>query len=407
MARLTQQQKIRQENEQQALHFFQTALAALPDPRRRQGVRYPFETVLIVALMGMVCGCDDAEALGAWGDANADWLMSFLEMPHGPPTQDVFLAVFGSLEPEAFSSVFRSWANLLLLRLGKSGKHIAVDGKTSRRSFDQVKGQTAIHTVSAWLSDFGLVLGQRKTGEKSNEITAIPELLKTLDLRGVTVTIDAMGCQTAIAQTIVDGGGNYFLAVKDNQPKLHEDIIKVFSEADNERQRSLDELDRPAISTFEEIDKGHGRLEKRTVALCHDLNWLTTGENWPGLATVVQVIRECTDLSSNTTSSKAAYYIGSNPESTASEAAHTIRRHWGIETELHWVLDMAFREDEARHRAAHTAQNMTTLRHFALNIIKQDKTRKVGISNSRKRAGWDRGYLLKLLTGHNPTHESA
>jgi hypothetical protein len=209
MSRLTQAQQIQQEQEQQAIVYFERTLAPLQDQRRAQGKRYPLRTVIVTGLMAMVCGCDDAEAMQLWGEANATWLAGFLDMPHGPPTQDVFLSVFGALNPEAFSSVFRAWAALLVLRLEIQGsKHIAVDGKTSRHSFDTASGKQAIHTVSAWMSEAGLVLGQRKTEEKSNEITAIPELLRALDIKGATVTIDAMGCQTHIAETIVAGEGN-------------------------------------------------------------------------------------------------------------------------------------------------------------------------------------------------------
>ena len=172
MARMTQAQKIERENEEQALSFFREALAALPDARRRQGLRYPLQTVVVTALMAMVCGCDDAEAMQTWGEANADWLCSMLDMPHGPPTQDVYLAVFAALDPEAFSAVFRAWAELLSLRLQASGKHIAVDGKTSRRSFDTASGKRAVHTVSAWRSEAGLVLGQQKTERKWARDTA-------------------------------------------------------------------------------------------------------------------------------------------------------------------------------------------------------------------------------------------
>jgi len=207
MHRLTEAQRIQKEQEDQALAFFEATLAPQPDPRRAQGKRYPLRTVIVIALMAMVCGCDDAEAMQYWGEANAAWLAGFLEMPHGAPTQDVFLRVFGALDPEAFSAVFRAWVALLQLRLEIQGKHIAIDGKTSRRSFDSGSGKKAIHTVSAWMNDAGLVIGQRQTEEKSNEITAIPELLRVLDIRGATVTIDAMGCQTKITQTIVDGGG--------------------------------------------------------------------------------------------------------------------------------------------------------------------------------------------------------
>lgn len=400
MPRLSQARQIQQEQEEQAIAYFEGTLEPLCDPRRGQGQRYPLRTVIVTALMAMVCGCDDAEAMELWGNANAAWLAGFLEMPHGPPTQDVFLRVFAALDPEAFSAVFRAWVGLLVLRLQIQGKkHIAVDGKTSRRSFDTASGGKAIHTVSAWMSEAGLVLGQRKTEEKSNEITAIPELMRVLDLKGATVTIDAMGCQTEIAKTIVDGEGNYLIAVKDNQPTLRQDIEKTFAEAADKRVRSCDELARPAVEVSEEHDKGHGRVEKRTVQLCRDLSWLTTAEKWPGLAFVAQVLRETTVLTTGKTSSETAFYIGSDNEAGAAEAGSTIRRHWAVESKLHWVLDVAFREDDARHRARNTAQNLATLRHFALNIVRQDRERKVGVANSRKRAGFDRNYLIKLLTG--------
>jgi predicted transposase YbfD/YdcC len=298
--------------------------------------------------------------------------------------------------------VFRAWAELLTLRLEPESRHIAIDGKTSRRSFDTAAGRPAVHTVSAWLTEAGLVLGQRKTEDKSNEITAIPELLRTLDLKGATITIDAMGCQTEIASTMVAGGGHYVLSVKENQPTLRQDITTTFAEAADERRRSRDELERPIVEMFEETDKEHGRLERRTVKLCRDLRWLTAGERWSGLAFLAEVTRERTVLSTLKTSVETVHYIGSDAKASAERAARTIRRHWGIESELHWVLDMAFREDEARHRSHNTAENMATLRHFALNVVKQDGERKVGIATCRKRAGWDRNYLIKLLTASGP-----
>jgi len=399
MARMTKAQKIEAENEAQALQLFQDGLASLADPRRPQGLRYPLQTVVTIALMASVCGCDDAEAMQAWGEAHEEWLCGFLPMPHGAPTQDVFLAVLGALAPEAFSTVFRAWAELLALRLKATGKHIAVDGKTSRRSFDNTNNKGPVHTVSAWMSEAGLVLGQRQTDAKSNEITAIPELLGVLDLREATVTIDAMGCQTAIAKTIRDGDGQYLLAVKDNQPTLHEDLQATFAEADDDRRRTVDEQPRPAVEVFEHVDKGHGRVETRTVSLCRDLAWLTTAERWEGLSFVARVVRRRHVQATGKTSTETAYYIGSDEAATAATTAENIRRHWSIENQLHWVLDLAFREDEARHRAKNTAANMTTLRHFALNLIQSDKKRKLGVANARKRAGWDRGYLVSLLTG--------
>lgn len=397
MARVTQVRKIEQENEQAALEFFEAMLAGLPDPRRRQGVRYPLKSVVVIALMAMVCGCDDAESMSLWGEYNEAWLSGFLELPHGTPSQDVFLAVFAALNPAALSDVLRAWAQLLSQQLKQEGRHIAVDGKTSRRSFDTQSEQPAIHTVSAWLSDVGLVLGAQKTHAKSNEITAIPALLRTLDLRGATLTIDAMGCQTEIAQEIIKGGGQYLLAVKDNQPSLRQDIATTFVQAQHEGRRVLDDEALP-VEVSDEHDKGHGRVERRSVTVCRDLQYLSTAERWPALSFVVKVERERTVVATQKTSTETAYYIGSGT-TQASDVARFIRRHWSVENELHWVLDMAFNEDQARHRAKNTAQNMTTLRHFALNILKQDKKRKVGINLSRKRAGWDRSYLIDLLAG--------
>lgn len=398
MGRTTVAQQIEEANEETAFTFFRKNLASLPDPRRRQGIRYPLCSVVVVALMAMVCGADNAEEMDEWGHANQEWLDGLLDLPHGPPTQDVFLAVFGAINPEAFRSVFLAWMQLLRLRLKVAGKHIAVDGKTSRHSADKANDRPAIHTVSAWLSDEGLVLGQIKTADKSNEITAIPELLKTLDLRGATVTIDAMGCQTEIAKTIVDGSGDYLLAVKENQPALYKDLVATFDEAASIRPRSADEYPPPSVEHFEETDKGHGRVEKRTVELCRDLSWMMTSDRWPGLRYLVKVTRERTVLATTKTSTEVAYYIASHADINAGSAAHRIRRHWSIENELHWVLDMAFREDEARHRARNLAHNLTTLRHFSLNLLKRLPERRLGIAASRKRAGWDRDFLLRILT---------
>jgi predicted transposase YbfD/YdcC len=287
---------------------------------------------------------------------------------------------------------------LLRFRLRVLGKHIAVDGKTSRRSFDAAHAKPAIHTVSAWLSDEGLVLGQIKTADKSNEITAIPDLLRVLDIGGATVTIDAMGCQTAIAQTIVDAGGDYLLAVKENQPALHQDVVSTFAEAHDSRLRTVEERPRPPVEVFEEVNKGHGRIEERRVELCRDLSWMMTADRWVGLAYLAQVTRKRTVLATGKTSTEIAYYIGSDRNADASTAARGIRRHWAVENQLHWVLDVAFHEDQARHRAHHLAQNFSTLRHFALNLLKRDPHRKLGIANSRKQAGWDHAYLLQILT---------
>jgi len=387
--------------EQEALAAFEKALAALPDPRRKQGVRYPLESVVVIALMATVCGCDDGESMQLWGECNLEWLSRFLVLPHGAPTQDVFLSVFASMDPAAFSQVFISWAKVLVARVDTKGTHIALDGKTSRRSFGRDENgekTVALHTVSAWMSDVGLVLGQQKTADKSNEITAMPQLLRLLDIRGATVTIDAMGCQTKIASTIVDGGANYLLAVKDNQPTLHDDIKTAFEDALNSQPRPLDEPALP-LRSYTSVNDGHGRIEERTVHVCPDVSWMTTAADWKGLSFVALVESKRTELSTNKTSTERRYYIGSETDPDAEKVSDQIRRHWGIEKQLHWVLDMAFREDAAQHRAGNCAANLTTLRHFAVNLIKLDKTKKVGVANKRKIAGCDRDYLLHLLSG--------
>lgn len=399
MTRPTESSKIEASNEEAALGFFEVALSDLRDPRRAQGRRYPLRTVVVSALMAMVCGCDDAEAMECWSEVNKDWLTSFLDMPHGPPTQDVYLSVLGALEPAAFQAVFVRWAELVSLRLGGDPKHIAIDGKTSRRSADRASGRAAIHTVSAWLSGAGLVLGQVQTREKPNEIIAIPELLKVLSLRGATVTIDAMGSQTDIAQAIVEGGGNYLLAVKDNQPTLHKEIRETFAAADNPRSRTIDEVPRPVVSTYQQVDKDHGRIETREVRVVDTLDWVLSKDRWVGLGYLVEVTRTRLHLTTGKESKETAHYIGSGPTPSVERVGALVRGHWSIENQLHWVLDMAFGEDSARHRARNAAANLTTLRHFALSIVKQDQSRKLGVANSRRRAAFDRSYLVQLIQG--------
>ena len=388
--------------EEEALAEFEKALKALSDPRRKQGQRYSLKSIIVIALMAMVCGCDDGESIELWGETNAEWLSGFLELPYGSPTQDVFLDVFAALDPAAFSAVFIAWMKMLLARLDILSKHIAVDGKTSRRSFHKNEAgekAPALHTVSAWTSDAGLVLGQCKTDEKSNEITAIPELLKLIDIRGATITIDAMGCQTEIAKTIVKGGGDYLLAVKENQPTLYRDIQMSFRNALDKTLRLIDQPTSLKLENYTNIDKGHGRIEERGVYLCRDLSWLSTANNWPELSFIAMVESKRTEVSTQKTSTEYRYYIGSDLKATVQGVGEKIRRHWGIENEVHWVLDMAFREDEARHRAKNCAANFATLRHFALNLLKKDTTKKVGIAIKRKLAGWNREYLMHILTG--------
>jgi predicted transposase YbfD/YdcC len=285
------------------------------------------------------------------------------------------------------------------LRLGEATRHIAIDGKTSRRSGSPTNGQAPIHTVSAYLREAGVVLAQTQVREKSNEITAIPEVLALLDLRNATVTSDAMGCQTEIVETIVKAGGDYLICAKGNQPTLEEEIKETFREASDPRRRAVDEVPRPEVAVHEEIEKAHGRIEQRTVRVTSCLDWIQSADRWAGLGYVVEVRRERTVIATGKTSIETSHFIGSGTPPSAQRAASLIRRHWSIENGLHWVLDVAFREDDARHRAKNAAANMTTLRHFALALVRNDPNRKLGVANTRKKAAFARNYLISLFAG--------
>lgn len=402
MARKSKETLLTEQIEADALAHFRVVLEALPDPRRRQGLRYPLTAVVVIALMAMVCGADDAEAMQRWGELNEEWLEGLFKLPHGVPTQDVYLSVFAALDPAAFSEVFRAWVELLALRLAAGegdGRHLAVDGKTSRRSRDAANDRPAIHTVSAWLSDCGVVVGQIDTDCKTNEITTMPELLRLLDLSQTTVTIDAMGCQREIAATIREGGGDYLLAVKDNQPALLSDIRGTFADALDTRQRPLDQPAPLAVERWSDTTKGHGRIEERELYLVRDLSWITVSERWRDLGFVAMAVTRRTQLTSGKTSEDKRYFIGSRADATVESIARLIRKHWSIENSLHWTLDMAFNEDQARHRASNCAKNMTILRHAALNLLKSERTNKLGVANKRKCAGWSHDYLLTVLAG--------
>lgn len=406
MARVTQAQAIQNENESYALEYFRSILSPIKDPRRKQGKRYPFVTVVVVALMATICGADDAQAMEDWGAFHEDWLSRVLEMPHGAPTQDVFLSVLGSLKPESFETLLISWARLLTTRL--AGQQIAIDGKTSRGSFDPANDKAAVHTLSAWAVDSGISIGQCTVDGKTNEITAIPELLKLLDIRGSTVTVDAIGCQTTVAASIKNAGAEYLLCVKENQPKLHHDIDTAFKFIDRSQDSPVPDLPAPVVQRAHTIEKAHGRIENRTVEICRDLSWLSNPERWEDLNYFARITRTREIRSSGKVSTETVFYIGSNASANAKLVLLQSRRHWAIENECHWVLDRAFNEDDARHRANYAAQNMATIRKFALNIFKTDKTMKrgkrgglkplqLGVANRRKLAGWNKNYLIDLL----------
>lgn len=370
-------------------------LRSVPEPRGERGLRHDLVEVLFIALVAMVSGADDAEAMEEFGEANETWFQQFMALPHGIPSQDTFLRVFALLDPGVVQTMFRDWVHGL--RTVWEGGHLALDGKTLRRSFDHASGGKAIHMVSAWLADQGLVLGQVKVDEKANEIVAIPELLRLLDIRGVTVTIDAMGCQRAIAAQIVEQGGHYVLAVKDNHPTLHEQIDGFFKDAAR-TQRPVDDP-APQVQTHVEVDGGHGRVETRTCRLSHDLSWIDQRGDWAGLNGIAMVERERYDQRTSKTTTETAYFIVANPQTTAKSVARVVRDHWSIENGLHWVLDMTFDEDQCRIRSGNAAQNLSVLRHLVMNLLRAAPGKRRSMVKRRQRCGWDRSFLLSVLAG--------
>ena len=366
------------------LHHF----AALEDPRVARTRQHHLIDLVAIALCGVVCGANNWSAVVLWGQANRAWLATFLELPNGIPSHDTFGRVFALLDPEQFAACFTGWMAAVCQRLGV--RQVAIDGKALRRSHDRGKGRAALHLVSAWAVENGLTLGQVACAEKSNEITAIPELLRLLDVSGALVTIDAMGCQKDIAVAVRAAGADYLLAVKENQPHLHEDVERIMT-----RARDTD-FAGVKYSYAEESSRGHGREEERYCWVFEDLSEIRDRELWADLRRVVVVVS--TRTVGDKSSSETRYYISSRA-ADAAELAPAVRRHWSIENECHWVLDVCFREDDSRLREGHGPNNFALLRKAALALLKRAKGVKEGIECRRLVAGWDKTYLLNVLLG--------
>lgn len=357
----------------------------LPDPRHDKNKRHDFQEILVLCLCACLCGADGFVGIEQFCLAKEAWFRTFLSLPSGIPSHDTLGRVFAAMDPTAFADCLTQWVSVLQ---EKQGRTIAIDGKTLRKSFDRAKQQSALHLVSAWATETGLLLGQEKTQDKSNEITAIPNLLQLLDLQGAIVTIDAMGCQTQIAKQIKTQGGDYVLALKENQGTLSQDVTLFFQDSDCCPQ--------VAAQTHTTVDKDHGRIEQRTATVISSLDWLDPlhKARWPDLHTLIQVHR-IRDLGIKV-EQETSYYL-SSLSTSPKHFLQTIRGHWQVENALHWVMDVVFSEDDCRIRTQHAAQNMASLRRMALMMLKQDKTLKVGLAIKRQRAGWDTNYLLKLL----------
>lgn len=358
----------------------------LPDPRVDRNKLHKLIDIVTMALCGVLCGADTWEDIVEFARCREPWLRQFLDLPHGIPSHDTFNRVFSLLDPQAFRQCFLRWVRCVLPGLPQDV--IAIDGKTLRRSRCRATEDPALHMVSAWAHHHRLVLAQVKTREKSNEITAIPEVLRLLDLAGSVVTIDAMGCQTAIAQQIIDQGGDYVLSLKGNQSSLHDDVVLFFDEI----SRHCPDDVHPSF--HETTDGDHGRVEVRRHCSVDDIDWLIQRHRWPGLTSIGRVESQRHIGSEVTTETR--YFLSSLPKD-ALRLGQAARAHWGIENTLHWVLDVAFREDHSRIRKDHAPENLATLRHLALNLIRTDKTTKGSVRVKRLRAGWDDRYLSKLL----------
>jgi predicted transposase YbfD/YdcC len=359
--------------------------STLEDPRCSLKRRHVLSDMIAIAIAGVLCGAEGWVQIAQFGRAKQAWLEQFLELPNGIPAHDTFGRVFGALRPEAFEACFRAWVEAI--RTVLPGEVIAVDGKTLRRSHDRGKGLGALHLVSAWATANRVVLGQVATEAKSNEITAIPRLLALLLLEGCIVTIDAMGCQTAIAEQIVAQGGRYVLALKGNQGTLAAEVEEAFIDADARDYVAV------ASEHLETIEQGHGRRETRRYRTLGDLSGVARSALWKAMNMIGMV--ESTRETNGTITRETRFYIGSIGTDVQTFAG-AVRGHWGVENQLHWSLDVSFNEDDSRVRDPEARENLALIRRIALTRLKHDET-KLGIQSKRLKAAWDERYLTKLL----------
>lgn len=369
---------------------FDDHFSDLIDPRVERTRLHPLRNIVTIALCGVLCGAESWVEIEAFGVTKRRWFARFLELPHGIPSHDTFGRVFAALNPVQFETSFLRWVQATVT--ASPGQLIAIDGKTLRRSHDRTHGTAALQLVSAWASANHVVLGQLKVAAGSHETEAIPALLELLVLDGCIVTIDAAGTTPAIAAQIRSQGADYILALKANQPQLHQEVVELFAEAQATDFAGI------AHETYATLEKGHGRIERRRYWLITDpdyLAWLNEAGTWPELGSVGMV--EAERRIGQQVSVQTRTYLSSLTED-AEVFGKAVRGHWAIENELHWLLDVAFREDECRVRTQHAAENFAVLRRLALHLLKQDTSLKIGIKAKRLKAGWDEEYLLHLLT---------
>jgi predicted transposase YbfD/YdcC len=365
----------------------------LEDPRSSINQEHPLVSVVVIAMMAVLAGAGGPTAIERWARFKEEFLLKMLPLPNRVPRKDVFRRVLSLLKPEAFQACFMRWLASLRAKATAATEIeqpvLAVDGKTLRRSHDRSKGLGALHSVSVWASEFGLSLGQVACAEKSNEITAIPELLRLVDIKGVIITIDAMGTQKAIAEQIIDSGADYVLALKGNQGTLHQEVIDYID------AQSKDGFANAQARSHVTQEKGHGRQEARSYLQMPVPEKLAAVKLWKGLKSVGVVTSVCTRDGKETVETR--YYISSLPVKVK-QFSHAVRSHWGIENSCHWSLDMTFREDESRLRDPHVRENFAWLNRFTLSLLKQHP-RKDSVAMKRRGCGWNENFLLEVLTG--------
>lgn len=376
------------EKPNEALNLIEQHFGRLKDFRDPRGLRHPLLEIITIGILAVICGADEFVEMEEFGKAKEPFLRTFLKLPNGIPSHDTFGRVFSLLPPEEFRACFIAWVESLC---SVSGDIVNIDGKALRRSFDTFSGKEMIYMVSAWANANNLVLGQVKVADKSNEITAIPKLLKLLNLTGCIITIDAMGTQKDIAKGIKDAKADYVLALKGNQGNLKEEVQEAFDKFDAKKQAVKDV----------NLQVGHGRIEKRVCYAVAAKNYLSPLElaKWEGLETIIKIEASVTYKNGKKAGQEdyqERFYISSLVQDAA-RINYAIQSHWGIETKLHWVLDIAFREDDSRVRKGYADENFAIVRHIAINKLKNEKSLKRGVKAKRKKAGWDNQYLLKVL----------
>jgi predicted transposase YbfD/YdcC len=371
------------------LRFF----ADVPDPRAAN-VRHRLPDMLLIALCAVICGADGWDDFEEFAEAKESWFKSFMDLQHGVPSADTFRRVISSLDPAAFEACFMKWMHSVVDL--SAGKLLAIDGKSIRRSFDHAWDKSGMaHMVSLFVAENGQVFSQLQAQGKGGELETITQLLGLVELRGAVVTIDALGCQKHIAQAIVDRGGEYVLCVKDNQPTLHATLATELDEM------ILQNFEGVRHGHHESVDAGHGRIETRRVWVTADLDWLKAKDQWPQFKSIA-VVEARREVPGHQDSLERRYYISSLGGHDARAMAGLIRGHWSIENSLHHVLDVSFREDDSRIHKNHGAENVSRLRRWALNLLKDHGSRykkRRSIKGRRKSAAWDHDFLLKIITG--------